>query len=148
MLFPPLLPQEQPAPAFHLLDQQGQIVTLDQAKASASKGLILLFFASHFLPGDLNLLRAYAQAYPQLQTAEFEVLAISGLNWEKLYHLSQRLNLPYKVLFDPCCKISIKYKAMMIPKFVTGRAVYWIDPSGTIREASSSIRPQQILSQL
>lgn len=140
MFFPPLLKPGATAPPFHLLDQNGLNVTL--ACAQRDNGTILLFFASHFLPKDLQMLKDFADAYPQFQQKGMDVLAISGLNWETLHHLSNWLDLPYRVLFDPCCRISTRYRAMMIPKFVTGRAIYRVHPEGTIRFASRYKNPE------
>ncbi|HEY9745473.1 MAG TPA: redoxin domain-containing protein [Oculatellaceae cyanobacterium] len=138
MLNPPLLEIGSTAPAFHLLDQSGRIVTLESA--AGPQGLVLVFFASHLLPGDRKILEACSQAYPDLQQAGLELVAISGLNWETLYKLSQQCQLPYRVLFDPCCRISKRYKAMLIPKFVTGRAMYVLNSQGQIISASREIQ--------
>ena len=146
MFCSPLLQSGQPAPSFHLLDQNGLIVTLDNAQGS--HGTVLLFFSSHFLPKDIRVLRAFAQAYTQFQEKGIEVLAISGLNWETLYQLAQKLELPYRVLFDPCCRVSTRYKTMMMPKFVTGRAIYGVNAQGVIQYASKNSNPQALLEYL
>ena len=141
-----LLPSGHYAPDFHLLDQHGQSHNLE--KDAGSQGTVLLFFSSFWLPGDLALLNVYAQAYTQLQEAGLSVMAISGINWETLYHLAKRIQCPYPILFDPCCKISKYYKTMLIPKFVTGRAVYGINPQKRIAFAQKQASPQQILQSL
>jgi peroxiredoxin Q/BCP len=146
-MFPsPLLKPGVTAPSFHLLDQNGLIVTLERAQRA--NGLVLLFFASHFLPKDLQMLKDFSDAYPQFLQKGMEVLAISGLNWETLHHLANWLDLPYPVLFDPCCRVSTRYNAMTIPKFVTGRAVYVVHPDGTIRFASPYKNPRLLFPEL
>lgn len=146
MFYAPLLQPAQSAPSFHLLDQDGLIVTLENAQGP--QGTVLLFFSSHFLPKDLQLLKAFAQAYTQFQEKGIEVLAISGLNWETLHHLARKLELPYRVLFDPCCRVSGRYNTMMMPKFVTGRAIYSIDTKSVIQYASKNSNPQVLLEHL
>lgn len=143
MFFSPLLEPGAPAFPFHLLDQTGHIVTLEEAKGPLGTGL--LFFSAHCLSGDIQALKNFADAYPQLQQQGLELVAISGLNWETLYRLSHRLALPYKVLFDPCCRLSTRYQCMLIPKFVTGRAIYLIDPQGGIQYASRKPDPHDLL---
>jgi peroxiredoxin len=146
MFSSPLLKPGAMAPPFHLLDQNGLIVALEDAQCA--NGLVLLFFASHFLPKDLQMLKDFADAYPRFQQKGMDVLAISGLNWESLHHLSNWLDLPYRMLFDPCCRISTRYNAMMIPKFVTGRAIYGVHPNGTIRFASRYKNPEHLFPEL
>jgi peroxiredoxin len=151
MLFSPLLSVGEAAPSFHLLDQNGLIVSLENGTlehAQGPQGTVLLFFSSHFLPQDLQMLNRFAQAYPLFREQGLEVLAISGLNWETLHHLAGKLELPYRVLFDPCCRISSRYQVMMMPKFVTGRAVYGIDARGVIRYSDKKSNPQVLLEHL
>lgn len=114
------------APTFRLLDHHGFTVSLEQQQKNYH-GVALLFFPSNFMQADMRLLSDYAKEYAQLQQARVEVMAISGLNWETLHYLAKKLALPYPVLFDPCCRISTFYRAMLIPRFLTGRAVYGVD---------------------
>jgi peroxiredoxin len=138
------LPVGHPTPDFRLLDQQGR--SLGPADGMGERGLILLLYSSFWLPGDLNLLKSYGQAHAQLQQAGLGVMAISGINWETQHQLAARIQSPFPLLFDPCCRISKAYGAMMIPKFVTGRAVYVLDPQGRVVLARKKASPQDILS--
>lgn len=139
----PLLPLHHQAPDFHLLDQYGRIVHRDDLKTEPYT--VILFFASHFLPNDRALLQSYTKAYTQLRANHIEVIAISALNWETLHHLSKTLSLPFKVLFDPCCRISKQYQCMLIPKFVTGRAVYILNQQQQIINAQKHLTPEQVM---
>lgn len=127
---PTLLLPGQTAPSFQLLNQQSYSMPL--AQLLGANGAVLVFFSTENWPGDLKLLNAYAQHYPTFQQAGISVAAISALNWETLYHLHARLQLPYPLLFDPCARVSKTYGSMLIPKFVTGRAVYGLDAAGHI----------------
>jgi len=126
-----LLPPGCNAPDFSLLDQTGRQVSRNSLLANR-RGLLLIFFTSDWLPVDQHLLRHYAGEYSQFQAEDLALAAVSGINWETLFNLHQRLKLPYPVLFDPCCRVSKAYKTLLIPKFVTGRSLFQLDPSGEI----------------
>jgi peroxiredoxin len=138
-----LLKPGTPAPAFRLLDQHGRSVGLDNY--AGKKGVILLFFASDRLPGDLHLLKTYVQAYSRLRAAGLEVLALSAINWESLHRLSHRLEVPFPLLFDVNCRASKPYQVMWVPKFITGRAVYAVNLQGEIVLAAKWASPAAVL---
>lgn len=138
-----LLPVGAVVPDFRLLDHQGYNIGLSDY--SEKRGVVLLFFASDWLRGDLELLRRYVDAYSQLQEANVQVLALSSINWENLFYLGQRLNTPFPILFDQCCRQSTFYKAAWVPKFVTGRAVYGLDANRKIIFAQREVTPDAIL---
>lgn len=142
----PLLPVHTQAPDFHLLDQSGRIVHRDDLNIEPHT--VILFFASHLLPNDRALLKTYANTYAQLKANHIEVIAISALNWETLHHLAKKLSLPFRVLFDPCCRISKQYQCMLIPKFVTGRAVYVLNQKQSIIEAQKHLTPEQVITKI
>jgi len=127
---PSLLPLGHAAPDFRLLDQAGRSLSLRDDMGE--KGLILLFYSTFWLPGDVSLLKTFGQAHPELQKAGLGVYAISGLNWETQYDLAKKIQSPFPLLFDPCCRLSRDYRSMMIHKFVTGRAVYGVNPQGQV----------------
>jgi peroxiredoxin Q/BCP len=141
-LLNPLLKPGTPAPAFRLLDQHGRSIGLDDF---SGKQLVLLFFASDWLPGDLRLLKTYAEAYPHFQEAGIGVLGLSAINWESLHHLGHRLQIPFSLLFDVSCRASKPYQAMWLPKFITGRAVYVINSNGEISLAAQDVAPAVVL---
>ena len=131
------------APDFSLLDQQARTLTLDQVMGE--RGLVLLFFSSSWLPADLALLKAFNQAYPTLQAAGLGVMGISGINWETIHHLSDRLDCQFPLGFDSCCRVSKRYDTMLIPKFVTGKAIYGINPQGRIIFDRKQAQPDEVL---
>ncbi len=139
----PLLALGEQAPSFRLLNHNGHSVGPTEAMGEC--GLILLFFSSSWLPGDLALLKDYAQAYPQLQAAGVNLLALSSINWETLHHLANQMNSPFPLVFDPCCRFSKYYQTMLIPKFVTGRAIYGVNPEGRIILARKQASPEETL---
>lgn len=145
---PPLLATGQAAPEFRLLDQRSHTLSLDDTLAE-SRALILLFFMSDFLPGDKQLLRDYAAGYPHLREANLNIAGISGINWETIYHLGRKLNVPFPLLFDPCCRISTKYQAMWLPKFINNRAIVVVSTQKDIILASSQfISPDTLITQI
>ena len=138
-----LLPIQAQAPEFSLLDQAGHSRRL--LDLQGKQGTVLVFISSDWLQGDIRLLEAYRDAYDAFRQAGLGLAAISGINWEKLHYLAQRLNLPFPLLFDPCCRISKQYQAMLIPKFVNGRAIYGINPEGRIVFAQKQTTPMKAL---
>ncbi|WP_303673322.1 peroxiredoxin family protein [Vampirovibrio chlorellavorus] len=130
-------------PDFALLDQQGHLVSL--CDFTDQRGVVLLFFASDWLPGDVALLQGFRHAYGALTEAGLQVLALSSINWEMLFHLAKRLDLPFPLLFDQCCRQATFYQAAWIPKFVTGRAVYVLDNQQRVVFARSQASPEQVL---
>jgi peroxiredoxin len=138
-----LLPLGARVPDFRLLDHRGYSVGLDDF--SHRRGTVLLFFASDWLKADLALLSAYRDAYPQFLEADLQILALSSMNWENLFHLGRHLNAPFPILFDQCCRQSTFYKSAWVPKFVTGRAIYGLDARKKIVFAQKQAAPQLIL---
>jgi peroxiredoxin Q/BCP len=142
--FNALLKPGEAAPDFHLLDQDGRSVGLSDA-LQGKQGAVILFFASDFLAGDQRLLHAYGAAFPQFRERGLAVLALSGINWERIHHLARRLETPFPMLFDSCCRIATRYRAMWIPKFVSGRAVFVVSPTEEIRFSAHQASPETIL---
>lgn len=129
----PLLPH-QDAPPFRLLDQQA--VSVSMASLLGKNGLHLLFLMSTWLPGDRALLKRYQSDFPRLQAEGMGVAAISHFEWEKLNRLATCIDLPFPLLFDPCCYVAKQYGMLLIPKFVTARRIVIISPEGKILPAS------------
>ncbi len=138
-----LLPVGGMVPDFRLLDHQGYNVGLSDF--ARKRGTVLLFFASEWLQGDLALLESYIAAYEQFRQADLQVVALSSINWEKLFYLGKRLNAPFPILFDQCCRQSTFYKAAWIPKFMGGRAIYALDTRRKIMFAQRQASPEMIL---
>lgn len=138
-----LLPIGGMVPDFRLLDHQAY--NLGLSDFSHKRGVILLFFASDTLKGDLALLQTYINEHSRLKEAGLQVLALSSINWENLFHLGKRLKVPFPILFDQCCRQSTFYKAAWVPKFVTGRAVYGLDSRGKIVFAQRQATPAEVL---
>ncbi len=144
ILFPAkLLPVGQTVPDFALLDQQGRLVSLSDF--TDCRGVVVLFFASDWLPGDLALLQDFRDAHGAFAAAGLQVLALSSINWETLFHLSKRLDLSFPLLFDQCCRQATFYNAAWVNKFVTGRAVYVLDNQQRVLFARTKASPEQVL---
>lgn len=92
---------------------------------------------SDFLGDDKKLLSAYAAAYPRLREANLAVIGLSGINWETIHHLGRKLNIPFPLLFDPCCRIATRYQAMWLPKFINNRAIIAVSPTAEVILTSS-----------
>ena len=140
----PPLSTGQPVPDFRLLDIAGRSVALSQCLGE--RGCVLLFFSGLGL--DDVFLKAYAQAYAELQVKGIEVLAVSGRDWDVLRRLHGRLALPYRILFDPCVRVSKRYEAISLPRFLTGRRVFVLDAEGRLRASGPRLSPQQALAVL
>lgn len=143
MLNGPLLSPGTIAPEFRLLDHSGQSVGMNMEPGKI--GTVLLFFASDWLKGDLALLEGYSKSYLALQEAGLEVLALSGINWEKLHYLAKRLQVPFPLVFDPCCRYANRYQAMWVPKFINARAVYGVNAQGKIIFARRQANPTEVI---
>jgi peroxiredoxin len=143
VFFSKRLPLGYTAPSFHLLDTLGKTTYLSDF--SERHGVALLFFASHWLPGDRKLLKRYAEAYAAFRAENVEVLAISSTDWERLYFMARELNLPFPVLFDPCARTSKQYGVMSIPRFVTGRGIFALNGQGKVLLARPSASPDDVL---
>ncbi len=143
LLPPKLLPVGQTVPDFALLDQYGRLVTLSDF--SDRRGVVLLFFASDWLQGDVALLQDFRDAHHAFAEAGVQVLALSSINWETLFHLAKRLELPFPLLFDQCCRQSTFYKAAWVSKFVSGRAVYALDSQRRVFFAHAKACPEEVL---
>lgn len=142
-LFAPLLKPGAAAPDFRLLDQHGR--SRDLGNLAGERGLVLLFLASDWLKADQALLRRYVEAYAELQARGFGVAALSSTNWENLHHLARVLSLPFPILFDPCARMSKRFRCMLIPRFVTGRGVIVLDSAGTVVKAGRDLNPNQLV---
>jgi len=141
-----LLAPGTPAPDFRLLDTAGRSVGLEDLRAR--RGVVLLFFTSDRFPEDLNVLKQYAGAWPDFEAANIALLGLCSLDWETLHQLAERLNLPFSVLFDGGCRYAKRYRAVLIPKHITGRAVYVLNGSHEIVAARRKLSPKEALSLL
>lgn len=131
------------APPIRLLDHRGRNVGLDDFRDK--QGMVLLFFSSDRNADDLKMLKDFICAYPHFQEAGIQVLALSSVNWENLHYLAQQLNPPFPILFDVACRYSKQYGAMLIPKFVTGRAVFAVGQNGRILMTAKNASPEAVL---
>jgi thioredoxin-dependent peroxiredoxin len=131
-----------PAPPFRLLDHQGYSVALDES--AGKNGCVLLFF-SGMNGSDRPFLENYARAHPQFKEAGIAVFGLSAVDWEALRQKVLTWELPFPLLFDPCARISRKYGAISIPRFMSGRMVFGIDAQRIIRVTGKNCRPDDVL---
>ncbi|MEM0951665.1 MAG: redoxin domain-containing protein [Cyanobacteria bacterium P01_H01_bin.74] len=124
-----------PGPDFSLLSTTGKTMTL--ASCLKENGAILAFFASHCFSADQKKLLQLKADYSRQLAGGVAIVGISALNWETLYELRQTLDLPYPLLFDSCCRVSKQYRAILIPKFVTGRKLIALNASGLVTDIAS-----------
>lgn len=140
-----MLKPGQAAPDFALLDMQGHSLDLQAILAQSPVGVVVLFFASDFLSADVAMLKGFASHASVFRQAGVCVVALSALNWETLHHAQARLELPYPVLFDACARVATRYQAALIPKFLTGRAVYVLNAHGEVMRAGRNLSPDEAL---
>lgn len=133
-------------PDFRLLDHAAHNVGLSDFQHK--RGVVLLFFASDWLKADLALLESYRNEAQRLEAAGLQVLALCSMNWENLFYLGQKLNCPFPILFDQCCRQATFYRAAWIPRFVSGRAVYVLDSRRKIVFARRKATPEEVLEAL
>lgn len=131
------------APAFTLLDDEGNKVTLSTFKGSR---VVLYAYPAAMTPGCTTQACDFRDSLDSLKAAGIVVLGISPDKPEKLAKFKVRDNLTFPLLSDPDKKVLTEYGAFgekkMYGKTVQGviRSTFLIDEKGTIELAQYNVK--------
>lgn len=131
------------APAFTLLDDHGQKVSLTGLKGST---VILYAYPAAMTPGCTTQACDFRDSLASLKAAGYVVLGISPDSVEKLAKFRERDGLTFPLLSDPDHAVLEKYGAYgekkLYGKTVVGviRSTFVIDPSGRIERAMYNVK--------
>lgn len=141
VLFKRLLTTGTAAPDFNLLDQQGQLVSLETLKGKVR--IIMVFYMRDFSSECTAQLGQLKDAYPQLQAHGVEVLGLNHGDWEKHRLFAEENTFPFPILYDHLTRTAKRYHALAIPVFRNRRTVYGIDLEGKICFARRGFPPTE-----
>ncbi len=131
------------APAFTLLDDEGNEVTLSQFKGTR---VVLYAYPAAMTPGCTTQACDFRDSLDSLKAAGFVVLGISPDKPEKLAKFKVRDSLTFPLLSDPDKKVLTEYGAFgekkMYGKTMVGviRSTFVIDANGKIELAQYNVR--------
>lgn len=131
------------APAFTLLDDQGQKVKLADFKGQT---VILYAYPAAMTPGCTKQACDFRDNLGVLQDAGYAVLGISPDKPEKLAKFRERDGITFPLLSDPDKEVLTAYGAFgekkLYGKVVTGviRSTFVISPKGVIEHAFYNVR--------
>ncbi len=120
------------APEFTLHTTPDQTVSL---KDFRGRPVVLAFYPADWSPVCADQMGLYAQVMPEFKKFEAEVLGISvdGI-WSHLaFSKDRRLNFPLLADFEPKGAVSRAYGVYESRTGESARALFVIDPKGTIR---------------
>jgi len=131
------------APAFDLLDDAGEHVTLSDFRGQT---VILYAYPAAMTPGCTKQACDFRDSLTVLQDAGYVVLGISPDKPEKLAKFRERDGLTFPLLSDPDKSVLTAYGAFgekkLYGKVVTGviRSTFVISPTGVIEHAFTNVR--------
>jgi peroxiredoxin Q/BCP len=131
------------APAFCLLDDAGNTVTLEDFKG---KTVVLYAYPAAMTPGCTTQACDFRDSLERLNAAGYTVIGISPDKPEKLAKFRERDSLTFSLVSDPDKAVLTAYGAygekMMYGKTVTGviRSTFVIDPNGKIEIAQYNVK--------
>jgi thioredoxin-dependent peroxiredoxin len=132
------------APAFSLLDQDGNQVALQD---SAGKTVVLFFYPKADTPGCTVEACGFRDTYKKIQAAGAVILGISADTSAKQKKFEEKFNLPYPLLADVDKKVCeafgvIQEKSMYGKKYMgIARTTFVIGPTGKIQHIYEKVKP-------
>lgn len=133
------------APAFSLLDQDGNKVSL---KDFAGKTVVLFFYPKADTPGCTKEACGFRDTYKKLQATGAVILGISADTSEKQKKFETKFSLPYPLLADVDKKVCeafgvIQEKSMYGKKYMgIARMTFVIGPTGKIQHVYEKVKPE------
>ena len=126
------------APAFTLLDQDDQEISLDDF---AGKWLVLYFYPKAGTPGCTKQACGFRDNVSQIRKQGAEIFGISTDNVEQLKKFKEKHNLNFVLLADPK-RIAVKaYQTKMPLLNISKRWTYIIDPQLHIQSIEKGVDP-------
>lgn len=132
-----------PAPAFTLLDQDGERVSLSQLRGTK---VILYFYPAAMTPGCTTQACDFRDSIASLQGAGYTVIGISRDTPAKLHKFRERDALTFTLLSDPDHAVHSAYgvwgEKMNYGKVVEGviRSTFVLDEQGVITLAQYNVK--------
>jgi peroxiredoxin Q/BCP len=132
------------APAFSLLDQDGNTQTLKQYDR---KWLLLYFYPKDDTPGCTQEACAIADVYKDFKRLKVTVIGVSKDTPKSHKKFANKYNLPFTLLSDPTMEMMDTYGAFVEKKMYgktvrsTNRISYLIDPTGKIAQSYPKVDP-------
>ena len=132
------------APAFSLLDQDGNRVSL---KDFAGKTAVLFFYPKADTPGCTVEACGFRDTYKKLQATGAVILGISADTSEKQKKFETKFSLPYPLLADVDKKVCeafgvLQEKSMYGKKYIgIARMTFVIGPNGKIQHIYEKVKP-------
>ena len=129
---PSILPPGARAPEFQLPSGPEQRVSLRDLRG---RPVVLAFYPADWSPVCTDQMGLYAQVLPEFRKFNAELLGISVDSvWSHLaFTKDRRLNFPLLSDFEPKGSVSRSYGAYEASAGESARALFVIDPTGTIR---------------
>jgi peroxiredoxin len=127
-----ILPAGVPAPDFELPVGQDRAVRLSSYRG---RPVVLVFYPADWSPTCGDQLAVYAELIDEFKRYDAELLGISVDSvWSHVAYAESR-NLPFPLLadFEPKGAVARAYGVYREPEGTSKRALFVIDPSGTIR---------------
>ena len=143
------------APAFSLLDSDGNVHTLDEF---LGKKVVLYFYSKDNTAGCTKQACGFAQLYPQLIERGAAVIGISKDSQASHKRFAEKYELPFLLLSDPELTAIKAYDVWQEKKnygkvsMGVVRTTYLIDENGMIvkvfKKVKAADNPQQMLNEL
>ena len=129
------------APDFTLPSTRGQAVTL--STFAGRKNVLLAFFPLAFTSTCTTELCAFTDDFDRFASRDVEVLPISVDSVPTLNEFKRKHDLGVDLLSDFKREVSRLYGTLLEDKFLSTRAYFLIDKSGTVRWAHVEANPGQ-----
>jgi len=132
------------APAFSLLDKEGNTVSLSDF---LGKKVVLYFYPKDNTPGCTRQACAFAESYERFKNNDIVVIGISKDSVASHKKFAEKYNLPFILLSDPSLSAIEAYGVWQEKKMCgkTGmgvvRTTFIIDENGVIEKIMPKVKP-------
>jgi thioredoxin-dependent peroxiredoxin len=132
----------QPAPAFHLQDQNGHWRTPADYHG---RWLVLYFYPKDFTPGCTTEVCTFRDEVVKLRQAGAEVAGISLDNVKSHAEFAAKYHVPFPLLSDANRHVAISYGVLTsaIGLHFAKRTTFLIDPNGKIAKIYREVDPKE-----
>ncbi len=138
--------EQNSAPAFSLIDQDGKTHTFDMYK---NKWIVLYFYPKDMTPGCTVEACSFRDTYGDLTARGAIVLGVSGDDQSSHGKFASKHKLKFPLLVDTDNLVAKAYGAYGQKKFMgrnfegTYRNTYLIDQKGTIKKVYQGVKPAE-----
>jgi thioredoxin-dependent peroxiredoxin len=132
------------APAFELLDNEGNLHKLSDYKGQT---IVVYFYPRDDTPGCTKEACSFRDAYADFREAGVEVIGISPDNEGSHSKFINKYQLPFVLLSDPDHKVCDAFGAWGLKKMYgreyegVFRTTFVIDPDGVIKHVFENVKP-------